>query len=43
MEQILKYFPSKIKTLLENEIQDKKETLEEIRVRVHKPIILKYK
>lgn len=42
MEQILKYFPSKIKTLLENEIQDKKETLEEIRIRVQKPIILKY-
>lgn len=42
MEQILSYFPTKIKNLLESELQDKKEKLEEIRIRVQKPIILKY-
>lgn len=42
MEQILKYFPNNIKLLLEKELQDKKDSLEEIRIRVQKPIILKF-
>lgn len=39
MEQILKYFPSNIKMILKNELND---NLEEIRIRVQKPIILKF-
>lgn len=39
MEQILKYFPSNIKMVLKNELND---NLEEIRIRVQKPIILKF-
>lgn len=42
MDQILKYFPSNIKTILETELQDKKDIIEEIRIRVQKPIILKF-
>lgn len=42
MEQILKYFPSNIKNVLENEIQNQKGFLEEIRIRVQKPIILRF-
>jgi len=42
MKDILKYFPSKIKNILENELENKYGFLEEIRIRARKPIILKY-
>jgi stage III sporulation protein SpoIIIAA len=42
MDQILKYFPINIKVILEKEIGEKKNSLEEIRIRVQKPIILKF-
>ena len=41
MKELLKYFSEKIKACLENEIMDEK-NLEEIRLRVNRPIILKY-
>ena len=40
MNEILKYFPNNIKIIMENEINDDFEKLEEIRIRVQKPIIL---
>ena len=42
MDQILKYFPINIRVLLEKELEDKKDSLEEIRIRVQRPIILKF-
>ncbi len=42
MNEILKYFPNNIKIIMENEINDDFEKLEEIRIRVQKPIILKF-
>ena len=42
MNNILKYFPDKIQILLKEEMKDRKDGLEEIRVRVSKPIILKF-
>ncbi len=43
MNDILKYFPEKISKKIAEEILDKKETVEEIRLRVQRPIILKCK
>ena len=43
MEEILNYFTEKISIQLENEIKDKLDTLEEIRLRVERPIVLKFK
>ncbi len=42
MNNILKYFPEKIEKKIAEEILDKMDTLEEIRLRVQRPIILKF-
>ncbi|MBR3697288.1 MAG: hypothetical protein IKM97_03365 [Clostridia bacterium] len=42
MEEILNYFPSKIQEILIGEVKDKYNNLEEIRLRVNRPIILKF-
>lgn len=42
MNSILKYFPDKIREIINKEIEDKYSSLEEIRIRVDKPIILKF-
>ena len=42
MKSILMYFPISIRMLLENEIGKNEHSLEEIRIRVKKPIILKF-
>lgn len=42
MDEILKYFPEKIEKQIENDIKDKFDTLEEIRLRVERPIVLKF-
>ncbi len=42
MNSILKYFPDKINMILEQETKNESEYLEEIRIRVDKPIILKF-
>lgn len=42
MNSILKYFPEKIQKRIAEEVLDKMDTLEEIRIRVSKPIILKF-
>lgn len=42
MNNIYKYFPEKIQEVLITEIGDKFEFLEEIRIRVSKPIVLKF-
>ena len=42
MDTIYKYFPEKIQTLIKEEIGDKITTLEEIRIRVDKPLVLKF-
>ena len=42
MFNILKYFPEKIRSIIKEEIKDMYDYLEEIRVRVDKPIILKF-
>lgn len=42
MEEILSYFPSSIQKKILEEIKDKYHTLEEIRLRMHRPIILKF-
>lgn len=39
---ILKYFPEKIRNIIKEETKDMYDSLEEIRVRVDKPIILKF-
>ena len=41
MNDILIYFPTNIRNLLYNEIKNE-ELLEEIRIRINKPIILKF-
>lgn len=42
MEGILKYFPIKLENILKQEIGEKYNILEEIRIRVGKPIVLKF-
>lgn len=42
MNKILKYFPNQIRVIMNNEIEEKNKILEEIRIRVDKPIILKF-
>lgn len=42
MDSIYKYFPEKIQNLLVNEAKEKENSLEEIRIRVSKPIVLKF-
>lgn len=42
MDSIYKYFPEKIQNLIRDEIGEKMNTLEEIRIRVSKPIVLKF-
>lgn len=42
MKEIFNYFPTKIQEILLEEIKDKYKTLEEIRIRVNRPIILKF-
>ena len=42
MDTIYKYFPEKIQNLIKEEIGDKITTLEEIRIRVDKPLVLKF-
>lgn len=42
MNSIYKYFPEKIRELIISEIDEKYNKLEEIRIRVDKPIILKF-
>lgn len=42
MDTIYKYFPDKIQNLMKEEIGDKITTLEEIRIRVDKPLVLKF-
>ena len=42
MNNILNYFPIRIKELIEYEINNKNDNLEEIRIRVNRPIILKF-
>jgi len=42
MNNVLRYFPQKIKVAIEEEIKDMYDFLEEIRIRVDKPIILKF-
>ena len=42
MSNILKYFPDKIEKKIAEEILDKMDNLEEIRLRVQRPIILKF-
>ena len=43
MEEILKYFSEKIENQIKEEIKSKFEQLEEIRLRVERPIVLKFK
>lgn len=42
MDSIYKYFPSKIQELISEEIGERINTLEEIRIRVSKPLVLKF-
>ena len=42
MDTIYKYFPEKIQNLIKEEIWDKITTIEEIRIRVDKPLVLKF-
>lgn len=42
MDSIYKYFPEKIQDLISEEIGEKINTLEEIRIRVDKPLVLKF-
>ena len=42
MKDILRYFPGKIQNILNEEIGEKYNIMEEIRIRVQKPIILKF-
>lgn len=42
MKDILRYFPGKIQNILNEEIGEKYNILEEIRIRLQKPIILKF-
>lgn len=42
MNSIYKYFPEKIQNLISEEVSEKIDSLEEIRIRVTKPIVLKF-
>lgn len=42
LNQVLKYFPDKIEKKIAEEVLDKLDTLEEIRLRAQRPIILKF-
>ena len=42
MNKILKYYPNQIRVIMNNEIEEKNKILEEIRIRVDKPIVLKF-
>ncbi len=42
MNSVLKYFPDKLQNAIKEEIKEKYELLEEIRIRVNKPLILKF-
>ena len=42
LSNILKYFPDKIEKKIAEEILDKMDCLEEIRLRIQRPIILKF-
>lgn len=42
MDEILNYFPNSIQKILLEEVKDKYKTLEEIRIRANRPIILKF-
>lgn len=42
MSNIFKYFPNRIREIINTEVSDKYDSLEEIRIRVDKPIILKF-
>lgn len=43
LEEILRYFPEKLENKLSEEIKDKLDSLEEIRLRVDRPIVLKFR
>lgn len=43
LEEILGYFPEKLENKLSEEIKDKLDSLEEIRLRVNRPIVLKFR
>lgn len=43
LEEILGYFPEKLENKLSEEIKDKLDSLEEIRLRVDRPIVLKFR
>ena len=42
MKKIIEYFPDKLRGILYEQIKDKDNELEEIRIRNEKPIILKF-
>lgn len=42
MEEVLSYFPSKIQKIILEEAKDKFNNLEEIRLRINRPIVLKF-
>lgn len=42
MNNILRYFPEKLRSVLNEEIENKYDSLEEIRIRVEKPIVFKF-
>lgn len=42
MDEVLSYFPTKIREIILSEIKDKYNYLEEIRLRVNRPIVLKF-
>ena len=42
MNSILKYFPDKLQDAINEQVKDKYNFLEEIRIRVNKPVILKF-
>lgn len=43
LDEILGYFPEKLENKLSEEIKDKLDSLEEIRLRVNRPIVLKFR
>lgn len=43
LDEILGYFPEKLENKLNEEIKDKLDSLEEIRLRVNRPIVLKFR
>jgi stage III sporulation protein AA len=42
MKKIIEFFPDKLKNILYEQIKEKQENLEEIRIRIQNPIILKF-